>query len=76
MILEVQDRLITNEEYLEFMEAGAYQSFKYWLSPAWEWVKQEKIQSPLYWHKIDGEWYHYTLHGLEKVNLKAPGNSY
>ena len=69
---KVQDRLITNEEYLEFMEASGYQSFKNWLSPAWEWVKQEHIQSPLYWHKIDGEWYHYTLHGLEKINLKLP----
>lgn len=69
---QIQDRLISNEEYLEFMEAGGYQSFKYWLGPGWEWVKKEQIQAPLYWHKIDGEWHHYTLHGLEKIDLKQP----
>lgn len=53
--------LITNEEYLEFMQAGGYQHFKYWFSEAWEWVKQEKIQAPYYWHQIEGDWYRYSL---------------
>lgn len=68
----IRKSLVTNEEYLEFMQAGGYQHFKYWFSEAWEWVKQENIQAPYYWHQIEGEWYRYSLHGLEKIDIKAP----
>ncbi|CAN5299002.1 ergothioneine biosynthesis protein EgtB [soil metagenome] len=64
--------LVTNEEYLKFMEAGGYKNFKNWLSEGWDWVKHENIKSPYYWHQIEGEWYRYSLHGLKKIDLKAP----
>ena len=66
------NRLITSGEYLEFIEAGGYQHFEHWLMEGWEWVKAEKINAPLYWYKVDNEWYHYTLNGFEKVNLYEP----
>lgn len=69
---KIQDRLISNEEYLEFMEAGGYRNFKYWLSAGWEWVKKNDIQTPLYWHRMEGEWFHFTLHGLEKIDPRQP----
>lgn len=69
---QVQDRLTTNGEYLAFMEAGGYGQFQYWLSEAWQWVQENDIKSPLYWHYIDGAWYNYTLYGLEKINLEDP----
>lgn len=68
----IMDRLITSGEYLEFMEAGAYTDFRYWLQEGWEWVKQENIQAPFYWHKMEGEWHRYSLQGLEKLHLQAP----
>ena len=30
-------------------------------------TKMNQIKAPLYWHKIDGEWHHYTLEGLKKI---------
>ena len=69
---QCQDRLITNGEYLAFMDAGGYEDFNIWLAEGWDWVKTQSIQSPLYWHLIDGEWYCYTLHGLQKLDLYAP----
>lgn len=68
----IADRLVTNEEYLEFMEAGGYTDPEMWLSDAWCWKDEEKVQKPLYWHKIDGEWHYYTLRGLRKLDMKAP----
>lgn len=68
----VSDRLVTNAEYLEFMEDGGYTHFVHWLQDGWEWVKQHHVRSPLYWHKINDQWCHYTMHGLEKVNPQAP----
>jgi ergothioneine biosynthesis protein EgtB len=68
----ITDGLTTNGEYLAFIEAGGYQNFRYWLSDGWAWVKNNGIQAPLYWHKIDGEWWNYTFSGLAPVDLNEP----
>ena len=68
---EISKALVTNEEYLEFMEAGGYQDFNLWLDAGWAWVNENAVDAPLYWHKIGGEWFYYTLSGLQKVNPKA-----
>ena len=49
--------LVTNGEYLEFMNAGGYKNFNYWHAEGWEWVKTNQINAPLYWHFIDGQWH-------------------
>lgn len=68
---QISDRLVTNWEYLEFIEAGGYQQFELWHADAWDWVCQNAIRSPLYWHKIDGKWHCYTLGGLSEVKPDA-----
>ena len=69
---EISRDLVTNTEYLEFIEAGGYHDFRHWHAEGWDWVKTNKVEAPLYWHLIDGEWHNYTFHGLEKLNLKDP----
>lgn len=64
--------LITNAEYMAFIDAGGYQHFRYWLSDGWAWVKENAIQAPLYWHQIEGQWYNYTFDGLQMVNPDEP----
>ncbi len=59
----LQDRCITNAEFLEFIADGGYCDFKLWLSDGWEWVQAESICSPLYWRKVDGGWQEYHLSG-------------
>jgi ergothioneine biosynthesis protein EgtB len=68
---EINNHLVTNREYLDFMEAGGYSDFNLWLDEGWQWVNANKINSPMYWHKIDGEWHYYTLSGLQKVDKDA-----
>jgi ergothioneine biosynthesis protein EgtB len=70
--LAISNRLVTNGEYLEFIDAGGYRDFRFWHSEGWDWVNREQIESPLYWNKIDGEWNHFTLGGLRKIPLDAP----
>ena len=68
----LQQRLVTNAEYLVFMEAGGYQDFRYWLGEGWDLVQQAGWEAPLYWVKKDGEWQRFTHHGLQPVNGAAP----
>jgi len=65
---EISNRLVTNAEYLEFMNDGGYEDFRHWHAEGWDWVKGNQAKSPLYWHFIEGKWMHYTLNGLKKIN--------
>lgn len=65
-------QLVTNGEYLEFMQAGGYSKPEYWLSEGWATIQREQWQAPLYWEQIDGEWWIMTLAGLRPVNLHEP----
>lgn len=64
---EISKTLVTNEEFLEFIEAGGYQNFKYWLDEGWSWIQNNKITAPLYWQKKDNQWFIYTLEGLRPL---------
>lgn len=64
--------LVTNGEYLAFMEAGGYGDFRYWLADGWAWVRANDVQAPLYWHRIENVWHHYTFAGLQPVDPAAP----
>lgn len=69
---QMQDRLVTNGEYLEFINAGGYLQYEHWLSEGWEWAKQLEVKAPLYWYQKEGEWWHYTLNGLKKLDPSLP----
>lgn len=55
---------VTNGEYLEFVEDGAYDEPSLWLSDGWAWLAEHRVRAPLYWRRLDGAWYEYSLHGL------------
>jgi ergothioneine biosynthesis protein EgtB len=65
-------RLVSNGEFLEFVDAGGYQRAEYWLSDGWAMVRQKAWQAPLYWQKIDGAWWVMTLGGLRKLDHDEP----
>ena len=69
---KISNKLVTNEEFIQFIKKDGYKRFDLWHAAGWDWVNQNKIVAPLYWHIIDGEWHHYTYKGLEKIDLKAP----
>jgi len=68
---EISNYLITNKEYIEFIDSGAYSDFNLWLDEGWFWLQKSGVKAPLYWHKIDDQWHYYTLAGLKKVKPDA-----
>ncbi|MEM1259400.1 MAG: ergothioneine biosynthesis protein EgtB [Bacteroidota bacterium] len=69
---QISNKLVTNKEFIGFIEAHGYRKFDLWHAEGWDWVNQNQIKAPLYWHYIDGEWHYYSLAGLQKVNPSAP----
>ncbi|WP_010134760.1 ergothioneine biosynthesis protein EgtB [Ochrovirga pacifica] len=67
----IQNYLVTNGDFLEFMKDGAYQNFNLWLDDGWHWIQKNNINAPLYWHFYKGEWHQYTFAGLCKVDPNA-----
>jgi len=69
---EISSNLVTNAEYLEFMNDGGYTDFRHWHAEGWDWVKSNTIASPLYWHQIEGAWFNYSFTGLHPLKLSDP----
>ncbi|MDX1270488.1 ergothioneine biosynthesis protein EgtB [Bizionia paragorgiae] len=63
--------LVTNGEFIAFIEDNAYKNPKYWLDNGWQWLQNNQISHPLYWKSINGKWHQYTLSGLQPVDLEA-----
>jgi ergothioneine biosynthesis protein EgtB len=68
----MRNTLVSNGEYLDFINAKSYDDHKYWLSMGWDYIKRNNIKHPLYWKYYDKKWYEYTLNGLQELDLNAP----
>jgi ergothioneine biosynthesis protein EgtB len=65
-------QLVTNGEYLAFIDAGGYRDPALWLSEGWDAVAANGVHHPLYWVQREGSWHAFTLHGLQPLDLAAP----
>lgn len=65
----ISSKLVTNQEWLEFMNCGGYANFKYWHSEGWAWVNENKIDAPEYWRKKGQQWFTFGLNGLHELEL-------
>jgi ergothioneine biosynthesis protein EgtB len=69
---KIQNQLVTNRDYLEFMQDGGYQDFRHWLGEGFDMANLENWEAPLYWLKTNNTWQNFTLNGLEEIDLNAP----
>jgi len=69
---QISNKLVTNSEFIAFIEAGGYKDFNLWHAEGLDWIKQNDIEKPMYWYKIENEWHQYTLQGLAKLKMDAP----
>jgi ergothioneine biosynthesis protein EgtB len=65
-------RLVTNEEYLAFMEDDGYARPELWMSDGIDVARREGWDAPLYWFAEGGEWWEYTLAGPRPVRPSEP----
>jgi len=76
------DRLVTNAEYLEFINDGGYENPALWLADGWGAVQANGWRAPLYWEPADraregdlagaDAWRQMTLGGLRALSPAEP----
>jgi ergothioneine biosynthesis protein EgtB len=69
---KLASRLVTNAEYLAFMDDAGYDRPELWLSEGWKAIKEGHFSKPLYWERRDGEWWQMTLGGMCRLDPDAP----
>jgi ergothioneine biosynthesis protein EgtB len=63
------NRLVTNREYLDFMNDGGYRRPELWLSEGWDIVNQQGWEAPFYWEKDGADWHVFTASGTRPIDL-------
>lgn len=69
---ELSTHLITNNEFLAFIDDGGYKDPLLWLSDGWDYKEKEKWKHPLYWEKQGDSWWMMSLAGMVPLDLHAP----
>jgi ergothioneine biosynthesis protein EgtB len=69
---QLAPRLVTNGEYLEFIEDGGYRRPEFWLSLGWHTVNEQRWETPMYWEKAYGSWRVFTLSGMRELDKDEP----
>ncbi|WP_372881129.1 5-histidylcysteine sulfoxide synthase [Psychromonas sp.] len=59
--------LVSNQEYMTFVEAGGYSQPRYWNKEGKAWLAYTKATMPLFWRYRDGKWLQRNL--IQEITL-------
>ena len=68
----VANDLVTNADWIRFIDDGGYSRPEFWLADGWATVKAEHWIAPLYWHVGEGGWSVFGLAGIGPVDPSVP----
>ena len=68
----ISSRLVTNQEFMNFIMDDGYKKPELWLSDGWNWVRSNDIRHPLYWVNDGDNFSIFTLSGLQKMISDEP----
>ncbi len=69
---QLASALVTNGEWLAFMEEGGYRRPEFWLSDGWARAQTEGWEAPLYWRLGEDGWRSMSLAGPRAIDERAP----
>jgi ergothioneine biosynthesis protein EgtB len=69
---KLASRIVTNGDYLDFINDGGYKRSELWLSPGLAMVNDGGWEAPFYWERADDGWTEFTLAGTRAVALDEP----
>ena len=69
----LSETVVTNYDFLAFIEDGGYSNPVFWLSDGWAQKQTNGWQHPLYWRKDENEgWVEFTLSGEIPIQPQSP----
>ena len=69
---KVSKFLVSNGDFLEFIEDGAYENAKYWDDEGLKFLEQLSTKLPVFWEKVDGVYKYRELTKLIDLPLNRP----
>ena len=72
---EVDQYMVTNRQYLDFVTAGGYETRAYWGDDAWSWKTANGVSQPVFWEKAGGRWLYRTMFESIPLPLERRGYS-
>ncbi len=70
--VRIASRLVTNAEYLAFIQDGGYRRPELWLSAGYAAAQDGHWEAPLYWDHTSDSWTEFTLTGTRPLDPAAP----
>ncbi len=64
---EIDQYMVTNRQYLDFIRAGGYDSRALWSDADWNWKTKHGIAHPVFWKKTGDRWLYRTM--FEEIPL-------
>jgi gamma-glutamyl hercynylcysteine S-oxide synthase len=52
---------VTNQQYLEFIAAGGYETRAFWSDDDWDWKSRQEISHPAFWKHEGKRWLYRTM---------------
>jgi ergothioneine biosynthesis protein EgtB len=53
---EIDVHNVTNEQFIDFVDAGGYRQSQWWTAETFAWVRDEGIEHPRFWARRNGAW--------------------
>lgn len=69
---KVSKYLVSNQEFLAFVEAGGYQQLSYWSVEGRQWLHYKKVTMPGFWLREDGQYFQRNLLNIMPLPLNWP----
>jgi ergothioneine biosynthesis protein EgtB len=66
---EIDQFMVTNRQYLDFVAAGGYETRGFWTDDDWNWKKVQSVSHPVFWKKAGEQWRYRTM--FEEIPLPS-----
>jgi ergothioneine biosynthesis protein EgtB len=64
---EIDEFMVTNRQYLDFIIAGGYETRAFWSDADWGWKTVREVSHPIFWRSLAGLWLYRSM--FEEIPL-------
>lgn len=69
---EIDRYMVTNRQFLEFVNSGGYETHSFWSDDDWNWRKSSGISHPVFWNRNGENWLYRTMFAEAPLPLDWP----